>query len=287
MKKIVNLVLAILFLTNFILWSELLSIQLQNNDELEIVFLDVGQGDSILIKTSENNFGLIDTGKGKKVEEELIEDIPFYINNLEFVLLTHADADHIEGTLGLLESYNIENLFINRTPKKNALISELKHKIMGSETNVLGLHSENDFKLDDVYFDILWPTENFSSEDTNNESIALIIKYGNFEMYSGGDLESEFEILSLKNFEDSNAEIEVYKAGHHGSKTSGSLEFLKLLSPENSVIPVGTSNPYGHPSPEVLENYSKLNIFYQRTDINGKITVKSDGVSYEIIPERK
>lgn len=281
-NKVYYIILLCLTLFNVFLLDQRISFPVTN--ELEITFLDVGQGDSILIKTPNNNYGLIDTGKGSKVMEELSDTLPFFTKTFNFIILTHPDADHVEGFLSLLDRYEFKNIFIEKVPKDTSLYSEIVNRSRFSNSNIYSITDINDFEIDGITFDILWPQSldlNQFKEDVNESSIAVTIKYKEFSMYSAGDLGEENELKSIANLDDK--EMDILKIGHHGSKTSTSLEFLKAINVKIGVIPVGKNNPYNHPNIETIKELesSKANIY--RTDLDGRIKVKTDGEEIQVL----
>jgi len=274
LHKVLNLLIILAVSINFVLVSETGRFR---NSLLEIYFLDIGQGDSILIKTPDNRYGLIDSGKGMKVLSELAEVMPRFNKVIDFVIATHPDADHIEGFMGVLKNYQIKNFFIGRTDKHNELYEEVKNLIFEKHIKNYSLESANDFSIDGLDFDLVWPDSTNSNKDlsiTNETSISFIMKFHNFSVYSAGDLGKENE---LKSIHSSLETVDVLKVSHHGSNSSTSKEFLAKLLPKLSVISVGKGNSYGHPTPQVVENIESINSQILRTDESGRITIKTNG----------
>ncbi|MDQ6985365.1 MAG: MBL fold metallo-hydrolase [Candidatus Dojkabacteria bacterium] len=274
--KIQNLLLAMLVTINFIIF-EGIRYDLNQNDLLEIYFLDVGQGDSILIKTPNGSFGLIDTGRESNILTALNE-INLKIDKFEFVIITHPDADHYEGILELTEYYDIRKLFLNKTKKDGDLYLEVIRKLHLKDIKTFLLYSSTDFTLDSVDFDILWPIsleETYIFDNINDSSTAILITFGNLSMYSAGDLSSQYELESISQLEIQ--DIDILKVGHHGSKASTSFEFLEKISPEICVVQVGEGNQYGHPNNEILINIQKIGATMLRTDSLGNIKISSNG----------
>lgn len=275
-NKIYYIAILALFLFNFFLIDQRVSFLV--TDELEITFLNVGQGDSILIKTPNNSYGLIDTGKGSIIMEELSETLPFFTKTFNFVILTHPDADHVEGFLGMIDRYEFKNIFIEKVPKESSIYEEILERIGNLNTNLYSITDLNDFELDGVTFDILWPQKldlTEFEEDVNESSIALTLNYKDFVMYSAGDLGEENELKSIDNLQ--NKEVDVLKVGHHGSETSTSSEFLKATNVKVGVISVGKNNSYNHPNAETISELKEQNANIYRTDRDGRIKIKTNG----------
>lgn len=243
-----------------------------DENRFQMTFLNIGQGDSILIKTPNNSYGLIDTGPNSNVVDELRETMPLFKRSLDFVLLTHPDEDHVGGFLDVANSYNIKNLFVNKFNKETGSYKKILDWAFESDIKTFSIDLDNDFEIDQVSFDTIWPidfTKTYQSENTNEESISQILEFKDLQVYLGGDL-GENELLSLKNSKNPN--IDVLKVGHHGSRYSSNLEFLGQTTPSIAIINVG-KNSYGHPSREAIENFKSLNIQTLRTDMNGRITI--------------
>lgn len=278
--KFINLSLVLLVILNTSVWLEYISFQ-KEMGFLKIYVLDVGQGDAILIKTPNNQYGLIDTSKGTLVLNELEEVLPYGLRALNFVVLTHPDADHIEGALEVLKRYRVEKLFINKIMKLNPLVSELINTIQTESIQNYSLFSHNDFELDQVIFDVVWPISKkdlFEIENSNDQSISLKITYRNLDIFMAGDLSFEYEETIAEEIGD----IDLLKVSHHGSKTSSSKQFLAVTKPEIALISLGLNNSYGHPHEEVLTNFSESNIEVMRTDLDKRIEIETNGENIKI-----
>jgi len=239
------------------LYSELNKINTLTGSSM--VFLNIGQGDSILIK-SRGLFGLIDAGPGQVVSERIDEYIPYNMDVLDFVILTHFDQDHIEGFLRIAKNYKINKLFIIKSSKDNFLIKEINKTILENKIATYYLNEDNDFQLGDFKFNVLWPNmysyENI--QESNDLSIALEISDDKCNVYTAGDLSSSFESKTSNSILDNY--MEVLKLGHHGSRTSTSLEFLSQIKPQIGIISASKDNRYGHPHSKVLDNLKQNNV---------------------------
>ena len=278
LNKVFLFTLTLLIAINISIWREFLSYESKLN-YFEFTMLDVGQGDSFLIKTPNNYYGLIDTGRGSKVIEELEKQLPYNYDTLEFVILTHPDADHIEGFLKLVDFFNVKKLFINSSVNDNDIIKEFSTKINFQTYSLFDL---NDFTLDLVNFDVLWPkmSEYLQVKDKNDSSVAIAIRYKDLDIYTAGDLPVNYEVQSVENLKFN--DFDILKVGHHGSKTSTGIEFLNILKPEISLISVGKNNSYGHPSEEIIGNLGIVKSSIFRTDMDGSISIRSDGYNIKI-----
>ncbi len=219
----------------------------------QIHFFDVGQGDAIFIKTPENHQVLIDGGKNDQILERLSEVMPFFDKEIDLVILTHPDLDHLGGLIEAIHRYKFNMVLITGIALDDDYYSEFLDEIGKQNGSVIFANQDSDFLLGDVQIDVLFPFEKLVGEsfaNTNLSSIVSKISYFDHEILLTGDMEKEIESLLISK---NNLSAEILKIGHHGSKTSSSEEFLKQVSPEYAVIQCGKNNSYGHPHEETLE----------------------------------
>ena len=222
------------------------------NDVLRIHFLDVGQGDSVLIETPNNSRVLVDAGRGIRVLSALDDVLPMHDREIDVAVMTHPDADHIGGFVPVFDRYDVGSVvrsFISSGTNVYKSVMEATAN-EGSVVHLVSLPLS--FTLDDVRFDTLWPIgENV--RETNAASVVLLITYGSVQTLLTGDAPSAVEEFLVKSFGDMLYDIEILKAGHHGSKTSTSSVFLTHTQPNAVIYSSGKNNSYGHPHDEVLE----------------------------------
>lgn len=274
--------------------------------QLTISMLDIGQGDAVLIQTGAKNI-LIDTGddkyyedgkKGKENTQLLTELQKLKIDHIDTLVMTHAHADHIGKADKVIAQYGVKELVYNGIPSTSKyFINALKAaKANGTQQVKVKAGDVLDFG-NGVSFEIVSPSQSLIDEDTaaikakkkvdvNNESVVGRLTFGNFAMLFTGDAEGPVEKDMVASY-GKKLKCQVLKAGHHGSKTSSTAEFLKLVQPESVVMSLGVNNQYGHPHEALLNRLQKQgvkNIY--RTDANGTITIVSDGNSYSITTEK-
>ncbi|MEP7103527.1 MAG: MBL fold metallo-hydrolase [Candidatus Dojkabacteria bacterium] len=269
------ILLTILVISNFFVWTNLSATEARKG-ALEIDILNIGQGDSILIKTPNNHFGLIDGGRDSTVLGELSQVLPIGKTYLDFVIMTHPDADHIAGFIDVFKNYQVNKVFFNKADKSNEVITKIKDEIQEFNIKNYSIDMENDFTIDGIYFDFTWPqdhTKTYTFSNSNDMSASVLIKYEGYKFLTMGDLPSDYEEPSLKNLPVEDRDIDFLKVSHHGSKYSTNLEFLQEIKPEYSFISVGKDNTYGHPTEEVIDNLEKVNSKIFRTDKDGRITL--------------
>jgi competence protein ComEC len=266
--------------------------------KLELTVLDVGQGDSLLVVSPRGRTVLIDGGgafggfpgreehNGIDPGEEAVSPYLWSrgFQRLDVVALTHAHQDHIGGLTAILENFHVGTLWIGREVESGALANMEK---LAREQKIPVLHEArgNAFSWDGVETKFLWPEivlEEVGPAPKNNDSLVLRLKYGDRSIMLPGDAEKQAENSILSENDKATLEADVLKVGHHGSKNSTMPRFLAAVHPRVAVISVGEDNPYGHPSPELLERLSAAEIRILRTDRDGAVHVLTDGKQLEI-----
>lgn len=239
---------------------------------MEVHFLDVGQGDSTLI-TCDGHAMLIDAGddtKGTAIQNYLQKQ---KIKKLDYLILTHPDADHIGGAPVIITKFEIGNVFVSNFEKDNAsyrkLIRALDDKNLKTATPAV----ESKYKLGTAEFTILAPNGTYNTP--NDSSIALLLKNGKNSFLFTGDAEATAEMDILATGIDIFADV--YKVGHHGSRSSTCKKFFNAVKPDYAVISCGEGNSYGHPHAETLNTLRTNGVAVYRTDEDGTIIATADG----------
>ena len=275
MRKKTLALLLILFQLLFIACtSQSISISTSAN-QMKVHFIDVGQGDAILVEVNNKNL-LIDSGS--KTERSKLFN---YLNSrkietLDYVIATHPHEDHIGNMAEVINTYNIKKFYApkveNTTKSFEQMITALKENnlkinVIKSGTGSIKLGKNTKVSvfspLNDIY------------DNLNNYSPIIKIQYGETSFLFTGDAEREVEEEVLA--EGCNLDADVIKIGHHGSTTSTSLDFIKAVDPYIAVISVGLDNCYGHPNKGILSLLYNYDLTIFRTDIDGTILLISDG----------
>ena len=253
-----------------IIISFILIVFIINNNVLvnnEVHFLDVGQGDSTLIRIKNKNI-LIDTGGNVNfnISENVL--IPYFrslgVKKINYLILTHGDYDHMGSSIDLVNNFNVEKVIFNvgsYNELENNLIKILKEKNIKYYKNI----EEININKNKLYF---LNTDIYDNE--NDNSSVVYLKLNNYKFLFMGDAgkERELDIINKCNLN----KIDFLKVGHHGSDTSSNIKFINTIKPKYSLISVGENNNYGHPKKSVLDILSSSKIY--RTDINGEIKIK-------------
>lgn len=253
----------------------------------EVNFFDVGEGDAAMIEIPENTQVLIDGGPSGEVVEKLVREMPFSDREIELIILTHPDKDHITGLFDVLENFKVNKVLM---PQMQGVMAE-KDLYLNFQNAVKEEGSEVIFAKegqkisfsDNIQMFIFWPAENFQSSASNDYSVVSKLSFGEIDFLFTGDIPKKIEYqLLAKNFD---LQSEILKVAHHGSKYSSDEYFLKAVSPNIAIISVG-ENSYGHPSPEVLDNFQKYDIMIYQTDKNSDLKIISDGKTYEVLTKK-
>lgn len=252
--------------------------------ELTVAFLDVGQGDAILITTPRGQRVLIDGGPDRSVLSRLGEQMPFYARNIDLMILTHPHHDHVGGLVEVLDRYNVDRVLysgaLHTAPSYLEWLQYIDEKNIPlqliDEPRVL------DFG-DGVSLHILYPMRSFLHErvsELNNTSIVAKLVFGETSVLLTGDAEYVVERDLLDAGVDVRADV--LKLGHHGSDTSTTPAFFDAVNPGYVVASVGDRNRYGHPSASILSRLTDRGVRVFRTDRDGTVVFKSDGI--KIVP---
>ena len=236
-----------------------------------VVFLNVGQGDAILIQQGRHQI-LIDSGKdARQLTAELGRYIPFWDRHIEIVIPTHPDADHIGGFAGLTKSYSIGRVLWTGVEGESEVYTQFRNTLTEvvpqDKWQRMAAGSKITLPKGGV-LEVLYPYNVMSGkapdEDTNATSIVMRFQYGETSFLLTGDLAEEERVLGKVE------PVTVLKVAHHGSKYSSSDTFLGMVTPEEAVISVGKNN-YGHPSKDVIGRLEKVEAKILRTDQEGSI----------------
>lgn len=274
MKKII-LILSVLFLVLLILAGVFWWQEYKNDGKLLVYFLDVGQGDAIYIKAPDGQDILIDGGPDNSVIKELGKVMPFWDRQIDLVVLTHPDYDHVTGLVEVLKRYKIGQVLYTGAEVEAEVFLAFKEELADEE--VILAENGQEFDFGEAKLKIIYATD--IADNINDTSIISLLDFGETEFLFTGDAGLEVEKSIVDELED----VEVLKIGHHGSKNSTSRELLDKTNPEYSVIEVGEGNKFGHPNLSVLKMLEKADSSILRTDELGTIEFISNGKSLEYL----
>jgi len=242
-----------LLIIAILVWSVVLTIP---DDKLHVSFLDVGQGDALLIQTPNHQNILIDGGPDpQKINLELSKKLPFWDRTIDLVISTQPQADHITGLVEVLQRYKVKQVLQPGIPYDSYIYQEwlnlIKDKQIKDEIASAGQEIDS---VGGIKIEVLNPPAKlfqWTSHDVDNNGVVIRLSWGKVSFLFTADIrgEAEFDLVSQR----ANLKSTVLKVAHHGSKTSTSPQFLAAVAPEIAIISVGGNNTFGHPSPEVME----------------------------------
>lgn len=240
----------------------------------KVVFLDIGQGDSILFQRGTQQV-LVDGGAGAAVLARLAEEMPWFDKRVDVIVSTHPDKDHLEGLLQVLRRYEVGLVMLPAVPHTSQLqeswINELEKQLDERGVKVQIATRGQRLVLDQLSFHVLSPWPELIAAlhgETNNGSVVMRADYGDLSVLLTGDAEFSTE-QQLVAQDPGNLQVDILKVGHHGSKGSSGAEFLKAVSPRLAAISVGKNNAYGHPTSETLARLTGMPVV--RTDESGSV----------------
>ena len=249
--------------------------------DMKVHFIDVGQGDSILIQSPDGKNILVDGGT-KAAGTDVVAFLKSKgVKNLDYVVATHPDADHIGGLISVLNSFVVSN-FIN-SGKVHTTQTYAEMLTLVDNKNINYIEPKNAEILignwtSDFYLQVLYVDGNAS--ETNDASIVIKTGYRDIDFLLMADASSDIENYLLKTYDD--VSVDVLKAGHHGSSTSSSTTFINAVKPTTTILSYGSDNSYGHPHSEVVNNLKGTGSKIYKTATECNITVSTNGTTYTV-----
>ena len=265
-----------------------------NARRLELNFLDVGQGDSALVTTPEGTTLLIDGGgrpvfdarggneESRSIGERVVCEYLWSkgLDSIDYVLATHADADHIDGLNDVVRNFRVRSVLVGRAPSNDPAYQKLANTTNARQTPVQVINAGDVLRLGDTEFQVLWPRPaDADAPSRNNDSVVLRLRFGERVFLLTGDIEKEVEELLIK---DGRLNADVVKVPHHGSKSSSTAAFTTAVNPRLAVISVGRTSMFGHPHREVVERWQATGAEVLTTGNSGMITVTTDGKALNV-----
>lgn len=251
---------------------------------LAVRFLDIGQGKAVFIEEPGGNQILIDGGPDNSVLERLSGVMPFYDRRIDLLILTHPDADHLNGLVEVLKRYEIGQIVETGILDKSAEYDEWHKLIKGKNIPITYALAGQKIKIGEGFLlEVLYPNQNLAGKEvssTNSASVVSRLDYGKNSFLFTGDEEGAEEayLTSLG----AKIDVDVLDVAHHGSKNSTSKDFLKAVTPQIAAIQAGRKNRYGHPAPETLDRLNETGAKIFRIDQCGDINIFADGENYRV-----
>lgn len=279
-----NLKLIVIIILSLVLINLIQASYNRYNKNIKITFLDVGQGDAILIKDNNSKI-LIDGGPGRAVLRSLGIELGIFENTLDLVIATHADSDHIGGLLEVCKKYDITIFAFNGLDTDKDYMKSLISCLQSKNVKIVKMCEGVDVLLSGgAILKTLSPGCIIDSNiESNSGSIVTELFYGDHRALFMADAPIEVENHIISNYQSLlQKEITILKAGHHGSDTSSGESFIKHIKPVYTIISAGKDNSYGHPKQSVLEIVKKYGKYILSTALSGNISFESNGRNLDI-----
>ena len=270
-------------------------------NDMTITFIDVGQGNSVLVEAPSGIIMLYDAGgnpewlksdwdPGMAIISPLLDKK--MISRIDYMVMSHAHGDHIGGLPSLVDNYEVKQFYDPGYPyttmNYQSLLEKVKEKKAGYDIIMAGSGDKFNFGPG-IKAAVFSPPKigyfTGTNSDCNNSSILLKITYKNVSILLTGDIEEKAELYSAGKYGEE-LTSNIMQVPHHGSSTSSTRAFLEKVLPEVAVIPVGKNNTFGHPTPEALSNIEKIGAEIFRTDYDGNVVVYTNGETFMVETER-
>ncbi len=262
------------------------------NKQLLVSFVNVGQGDCVVIELPYRRaVYVIDTGGLLRFEQEAWKRrsneyevgrqvvVPFLkgkgIGKVDKLILTHADADHVEGAEEILREIAIQEVHVSPSSLEKVVMTDFLQEAGKQKLLIREQIAGDAWQVGKASFRYLWPND--VDYEGNNDSLVLLMEFDALKILLTGDLEHEGEMALVKIAGDKIRDVSILKLGHHGSKTSSIEEFIEVTNPQLAIIMAGKNNRYNHPHPEVVARLQSNDIAYLITGEVGTVTVQWDG----------
>ena len=247
---------------------------------LTFAVLNIGQGDSLFIESPTGTQVIVDGGPNNNLMKEIPHMMPWYDRHIDMLVVTNPDQDHYSGFIPLLDKYSVDVVLESGTRSPTDTYKYLEKKI--ADKKIPDITAKRGEVVDlggGAYLQILFPDRDVASTTSNDGSLVMRLVYGDTSVMLQGDSTAKIEdyLISL---DGKNLKSDILKAGHHGSRTSSTEEYVAEVNPKWTVMSSGINNDYGHPHKETLETMQKLNIPALDTCNNGRIIFESDGKDF-------
>ena len=291
-NKTVSSLVTVIVLLIIVLLSGKVDLPLFNEEtpdnissDFAVHFIDVGQGDCVLIQSGGKNM-LIDAGENGN-EQTVLDYLDKYnADTFEYIVATHPHSDHIGGLAEVIEASTVSNIIMPRLSQENTPTTMTYEKLLtaakDSGARIIAAVPGNVYSVGGAEFEIFAPSE--QDDNLNNMSVVVKLTYQGRSFLFTGDAEKQVEKQLLNSEYDLSADV--LKLGHHGSSTSNTLAFLNEVNPAYAVICCGENNDYGHPHREVIEAVYDLEIPVYRTDEDGSVVFTVANNTVEVYTEK-
>jgi competence protein ComEC len=264
MQKVSHLVeyfrwylLLFLIILSAVIWY--IALSEQKSGTLKFAVLDIGQGDALYIESPTGVQVIVDGGPNKTLMKEISALVPWYDRHIDMIVVTNPDRDHYEGFIPLLDKYSVDVVLEPGTTNPNEAYKILEDKI--KEKNIPKILAKKGQRVElggGAYIDIIFPDRDVSGLTPNDGSIVMKLVYGDTSIMLQGDSTAKIEEYLRNSVASTTLRSTVLKVGHHGSRTSSTVGYVKAVSPEIALASSGKENDYRHPHQEVIDTFKKI-----------------------------
>ena len=270
MKRIRSII-SLFMLGILITLSSVPAAEVNAQTTLKAHFIDVGQGDAILLQYGSTN-SLIDTGTEKNYSKLKTYLKKINVKKITNLIITHPDSDHLGGADYVIKDYNVKKIYMTTYSSKSSEYKEMISAIKKYSVKRVNVKKDSKINIGGIKANVLYT--NTKAEDSNDSSIVLKLKHGKKSFLFTGDISAKVEKQIASKY---NVNVDVLKVSHHGSSSSSAVSFVKETSPQYSIVSVGAENNYGHPNANVVRRLDKYSKKVYRTDKNGTVVITSTG----------
>lgn len=282
-RRVLFGIVGVFIVITFFIWKAIY--MAQDTSTLTLVFLDVGQGDSIFIESPTGVQVLIDGGATSSVLRELTQVMPFYDRSIDMIIATHPDTDHIGGLLSVLSRFKVGYILrpgvTHDAPAAESLLLAIAKEQNSGAVEVLARRGQVYDLGGGAVLHILFPDRAVDGLESNTASIVARLEYSDTSVLLTGDSPKAIERY-LVSMDGPRLQSDILKLGHHGSKTSTSERFLGFVDPQWAIVSAGKDNGYGHPHKSVVDMVEKFGIQIKNTADVGSIIFVSDGSEWRL-----
>jgi competence protein ComEC len=260
--------------------------------KLRVDFLDVGQGDSALVTMPDGTTILIDGGgrpsfpagtdETRRIGEAVVSEYLWWrgFSDIDYIVATHADADHIDGLNDVLRNFSVKGVLVGRSPANDPEFSKFSQTLLETRTQVNTIQAGDTMRFGEVEVSVLWPPAG-GEASTNNDSVVLRMRFGERAILLTGDIEKAAEGTLIATRQQLHADV--VKVPHHGSKTSSTESFVLATKPGFAIISVGRHSMFGHPHKEVVDRWQASGATVLTTGNSGTITLTTNGKDLTLV----
>jgi competence protein ComEC len=248
------------------------------DSSLRVHFIDVGQGDSILIQAPDGTTVLIDGGNANGEALAYLQSLG--IQQIAAIIATHPHADHIGGLIDVMNALKVDAVWTSGAIHTTGVFERFLDAIDAHQIPYFEAAANDNITVGSLSFDVVYGQE--SSSNLNNTSLVLHLRYGQVSFLFTGDAETSAEKDMLSTVEPVRLNSTVLKVGHHGSSTSSSPEFLNVVRPQIAIYSAGSGNAYGHPHSQTIDSLLAVGALIYGTDDDGTVIIETDGNSLQV-----